>query len=226
MIKKKSLDEDAWVQRINRCLGKRKKYSPQQRELFAKVLLKTIPQAVSYREIVSPDNGAVKKARKDVQKISMLVSDFLKRVQTSPFLSDIEQNISATFQHTRGFPADVAVIQQYFCFFSDFIEDTYNFTQKVKIDNMTALAVCQFICLGYERCLNEKPHASDMDQFNYSGSESDGTPYERVCRAVAEQFGINLTWTTQRQATKTYHRGLIDFDEMYRGVRPKLTTST
>lgn len=181
------------------------------RELFAALLLQVVPNAVEYRQIALPDNSEVKRATADLKKINAAVSRFLDKVKASPFLSDIEQHLILS----RGFDADVELISKYFNLFSDFVGDTYAATQRTRRNDPTAMAVCQFICRAYEKCFGEKPGVYDGDRIGQSEDQAEGTPYERVCCAVARKFNMELPWATQKQATKTYQRGLVDFSKVF-----------
>lgn len=202
---------EAWVKLIDERLGRKKKYTAQQRVLFAHVLLRVVPEAVEYKQIAAPKNDDVKQARKELQKINDLLSSFRERVETAPFLNLVEFSVSTVFQEQW----EIKDIERYLLVFAEHLEDTYATTQTQRGGDLTALAVCQFVCRAYERCLGENPHVYDYDRIGQSGDVSDGTPYERVCSAVEDRFKIPLPWTTRKKATETYHRGLVDFDRAF-----------
>jgi hypothetical protein len=207
---------EAWINLIDQRLGKRKNSPPNKRELFAHTLLKIVPEALAYKELAMPDNDDVKAARHEVKKITHLITSFSEKVKDSPCLLDLETNVSTVFLDSRGCLVDLKLIEKYFHFFSEHIQDVYILSQKQRGASTSALAVCQFICRAYKRCFGEEPGSYNEDRIGQSGDEADGTPYERVCRAVAEKFQIELPWTTQKRATETYTTGLVDFDAPFR----------
>lgn len=196
-----------WIKRIDECLGKRKKYTPEQRELFAHALLHIVPSAVEYRGIAAPKNADVKEARKDLQKINELLGLFRERVETTPFLKHIDSFVSGVFQQTRGSEVNIGTIERYVHFFGEHVEDTYASSKLQRGGDITALAVCQFVCHAYERCFGERP--------GLNKDEETSNPYERVCDAVAERFKISLPRASQVMAVETYQRGLIDFNRLF-----------
>ena len=57
-----------WMRRIDESLGNRKSYTAEQRDQFAHVLLRVVPQAIQYSEIAVPKNTDVKKVKATVKK--------------------------------------------------------------------------------------------------------------------------------------------------------------
>ncbi len=130
-----------WIKRIDECLGTRKKYTPEQRDQLAHVLLHVVPKNMAYREIAAPKNDDVKEARKELQKINSLLASFRERIDANPFLELIEFSVSSAFQGSGGFED----IERYLQVFAEHIEDTYATSQTQRGGDLTALAICQSV---------------------------------------------------------------------------------
>lgn len=199
------MDTDQWMKTIDRCIGPHKKYSAEQRETLAITLLDGIEKTRILSSCFFATTQDVKFLKKQIHTLRRSLQTLQDSRSRLPIIYGIEGWASTCYEQRFGSPLDIDSLTIYAGWLEFWAEFTQGTASKPGPDNREPLLLCHMICIIYEGSFGEAPTISDGDVL--SGSETAGTPYERVCRAVGELANVKIAWSTCRQAQETYREG-------------------